>query len=99
MKKYIIKFHQFIFKKYYKNVPNDFKNFTILESVALRFQNNEQEISKIKKEHEKFNNFFLKENQELKEKNKKLLSRIEPLEQLSEQFKIQINRLKNLKHK
>jgi len=97
MKKYIIKFHQFIFKKYYKNVPNDFRDFTILESISLRFQSNEQEISKIKKEHEKFNNFFLKENLELREKNKKLLPRIETLEQLSEQTKNQINRLKNLK--
>lgn len=97
MKKYIIKFHQFLFKKYYKNVPNDFKEFTILESLSLRFQNNEQEISKIKKEHEKFNNFFLKENTELKEKNKKMNLLLELLQKELEQTKIQINRLKNLK--
>ena len=97
MKKYIIKFHQFLFKNYYKTVPNDFKDFTILESVALRFQNNEQEISKIKKEHEKFNNFFLKENQELKEKNKKMNLLLDILQKELEQTKIQINRLKNLK--
>jgi hypothetical protein len=97
MKNYLIKFHQFLFKKYYQNVPNDFKNFTLLESVRLRFENNEQEISKIKKEHDKFNNFFLKENFELREKSKKLSLRIEKLENDCGQFIIQINRLKNLK--
>ena len=97
MKKYLIKFHHFLFKKYYQNVPNDFKNFTLLESVRLRFENNEQELSKIKKENEKFNNFLLKENFDLKEKNKKLNVRIEQIENDFGQVTIQINRLKNLK--
>jgi len=97
MKKYLIKFHQFLFKKYYKNTPNEFREFTLLESVTLRLENNEQEISKIKKENEKFNNFSLKENFDLKEKNKKLNKRIEQIENDFGQVTIQINRLKNLK--
>jgi hypothetical protein len=97
MKKYLIKFHQFLFKKYYKNISNEFREFTLLESVRLRFENNEQEISKIKKDSEKFNNFLLKENSDLKEKNNKLITRIEQIENDFRQVIIQINRLKNLK--
>jgi hypothetical protein len=97
MKKYLVKFHQFVFKKYYKNIPNEFREFTLLESIRLRFENNEQEISKIKKEYEKFNNFLLKENFELKEKIKKLNLRIEQSENNFSQATLQINRLKNLK--
>ena len=97
MKKYLLKFQKFLFKNYYKNVPNEFQEFTLLISVSKYFEHLLNENLKLKKDVEKYNSFLLKENLDLKEKNKKLNVRIENLERDSEQLKIQINRLKNLK--
>lgn len=99
MKKYLLKFQKFLFKNYYKNIPKEFQEFTLLISVTKYFEHLLNENLKLKKDVEKYNSFFLKENLELKEKIKKLNTKIEILEQDSEQVKIQINRLKNLKHR